>query len=211
MQTGLRYITIHPVRARVPLLSRVHDRVPLVYASFLFIFFVFFSFHPIDYVRPSFLSPLVVTQIRGHIAGSFPSSPLRTVRSYGLSDPPEKRVRPLYNRYLVYVFRNKISALASIFFFFWTKKHSTWSKIWLVCNLGFVDVGSSSGRRYTSASLCFLFMPFPFFAFAILSLCIYFDQSAPWINLLPKTAYRFRSRLLIHIGNHNSGKLHLTR
>ena len=35
-------------------------------------------FHPIYYVRPSFLSLLrVVTQIRGHIAGSSPPTPLR--------------------------------------------------------------------------------------------------------------------------------------
>ena len=42
----------------------------------LFFFFSYFFFHPIYCVRPSILSLLVVTQIRGHIAGSSP--PLRT-------------------------------------------------------------------------------------------------------------------------------------
>ena len=36
-------------------------------------------FHPIYYLRPSFLSLLVATQIRGHIAGSSPPSPVRFV------------------------------------------------------------------------------------------------------------------------------------
>ena len=35
-----------------------------------FLFFFSFFFHPIYYLRPSILSLLVVTQIRGHIAGS---------------------------------------------------------------------------------------------------------------------------------------------
>ena len=39
-----------------------------------------FSSHPIYYLRPSFLFLLVVTQIRGHITGSFPPFPLRFVR-----------------------------------------------------------------------------------------------------------------------------------
>ena len=39
-------------------------------------FFSLFFFHPIYYLRPSILSLLVATQIRGHIAGS--SSPLPT-------------------------------------------------------------------------------------------------------------------------------------
>ena len=37
--------------------------------------FFFFFFHPIYYLRPSILSLLVVTQIRGHIAGSSPPLP----------------------------------------------------------------------------------------------------------------------------------------
>ena len=50
---------------------------------FFFLFFVFSFFffpHPIYDLRPSFLSLLVVTQIRGHIAGSFPPLPT-TVRA----------------------------------------------------------------------------------------------------------------------------------
>ena len=39
----------------------------------------FCCFFPFHYLRPSFLSLLVVIQIRGHIAGSSPPSPLRTV------------------------------------------------------------------------------------------------------------------------------------
>ena len=38
-------------------------------------FFFFLFFHPIYYVRPSILSLLVVTQIRGHITGSSPPLP----------------------------------------------------------------------------------------------------------------------------------------
>ena len=38
----------------------------------LLFFSSFFFFHPIYYLRPSVLSLLVVTQIRGHIAGSSP-------------------------------------------------------------------------------------------------------------------------------------------
>ena len=55
--------------------------VPLFFV-FRFSFFVFFFFsHPMYYRGPSFfLSPLVVTQIRGHIAGSFPPLPT-TVRA----------------------------------------------------------------------------------------------------------------------------------
>ena len=45
------------------------------HTSETFLFFCFF-FHPIYYLRPSVLSLLVVTQIRGHIAGC--SSPLPT-------------------------------------------------------------------------------------------------------------------------------------
>ena len=46
------------------------------------VFFSFFFLHPIYYL-PSFLSLLVVTQIRDHIAGSSPPpSPLRTVQQY---------------------------------------------------------------------------------------------------------------------------------
>ena len=57
---------------------------------------VFFFFHPIYHVRPSFcsLSLLVLTQIRGHIAGSSPPI-LTTVR-------------------FLYFYREKISALASL-------------------------------------------------------------------------------------------------
>ena len=43
----------------------------LVVGFFFFLFF-FFIFHPIYDLRPSVLSLLVVTQIRGHIAGSSP-------------------------------------------------------------------------------------------------------------------------------------------
>ena len=48
--------------------------------------FLFFL-HPIHYLRPSILSLLVVTQIRGHIAGSSPPLPT-TVRA--LHFYPEK-------------------------------------------------------------------------------------------------------------------------
>ena len=42
----------------------------------LFIFFIITFFaHPIYYLRPSVLSLLVITQIRGHIAGSLPPRP----------------------------------------------------------------------------------------------------------------------------------------
>ena len=40
---------------------------------FILFIYLFFS-HPIYYLRPSILSLLVVTQIRGHIAGSSPLS-----------------------------------------------------------------------------------------------------------------------------------------
>ena len=44
-----------------------------------FVVFVFFC-HPVYYLHPFFLAPsLVATQIRGHIAGSFPPSPPRFV------------------------------------------------------------------------------------------------------------------------------------
>ena len=42
--------------------------------------FFFLLLHPMYYLRPSILSLLVVTQIRGHIAGSFPPLPT-TVRA----------------------------------------------------------------------------------------------------------------------------------
>ena len=69
------------------MLSRVLQR-------FLFLFSFFFFFHPIYYLRPYSLSLLVVTQIRGHIAGSSP--PLPTA------------VRALH------FYREKISALSSL-------------------------------------------------------------------------------------------------
>ena len=47
--------------------------------------FSFFFFHPIYYICPSFLSLLVVTQIRGHIAGSSPPSPVRFVPCFVLA------------------------------------------------------------------------------------------------------------------------------
>ena len=61
--------------------------IPLFLSTILgpdyFLLFFFFSFNPLIYLRPSFLSPsysVVVTQIRGHIAGSFPPFPT-TVRA----------------------------------------------------------------------------------------------------------------------------------
>ena len=57
-------------------------------------FFFSFFFHPIYYLRPSILSLLFVTQIRGHIAGSSP--PLPTTVS------------------ALYFYREKISALSSL-------------------------------------------------------------------------------------------------
>ena len=56
--------------------------------------FLSFFFHPIYYLRPSILSLLVVTQIRGHIAGSSPPLPT-TVRG-------------------LHFCREKISALSSL-------------------------------------------------------------------------------------------------
>ena len=49
--------------------------------SYKYCYTSLFVFYPISYLRPSFysLSLLVVTQIRGHIAGSSPPSPLRFV------------------------------------------------------------------------------------------------------------------------------------
>ena len=67
---------------------------PLQFPFFSFSFFLFF--HPIYYLRPSILSLslLVVTQIRGHIAGSSPPLPT-TVRA-------------------LHFYREKISALSSL-------------------------------------------------------------------------------------------------
>ena len=67
----------------------------LYQASFFSFFFPFFS-HPIYYLRPSILSPsyVVVTQIRGHIAGSSPPLPT-TVGA-------------------LHFYREKISALSSL-------------------------------------------------------------------------------------------------
>ena len=62
--------------------------------SVLFFSLAIFFFHPIYYLRPSILSLLVVTQIRGHIAGSSPPLPT-TVRA-------------------LYFYREKISALSSL-------------------------------------------------------------------------------------------------
>ena len=59
-----------------------------------FFFRLFFFSHPIYYLRPSILSLLVVTQIRGHIAGSSPPLPT-TARA-------------------LHFFREKISALSSL-------------------------------------------------------------------------------------------------
>ena len=56
--------------------------------------FFFLLLHPMYYLRPSILSLLVVTQIRGHIAGSFPPLPT-TVRA-------------------LHFYREKISALSSL-------------------------------------------------------------------------------------------------
>ena len=55
---------------RVPL--RTREVITTAAVSFIFIFFSPSFFHPIYYLRPSFLSLLVVPQIRGHIAGSSP-------------------------------------------------------------------------------------------------------------------------------------------
>ena len=47
-----------------------------VYIPGMYIYIYFLFFHPIYYLRPSILSlQLVVTQIRGHIAGSSPPLP----------------------------------------------------------------------------------------------------------------------------------------
>ena len=45
-----------------------------------YLFFFFFFPHPIYYLRPSVLSLLVVTQIRGHIAGFSPPLPTTVTR-----------------------------------------------------------------------------------------------------------------------------------
>ena len=45
----------------------------------LILFYFFFLSHPIYYLRPSFLSLVVVTQVRGRIAGSSPPFSLRLV------------------------------------------------------------------------------------------------------------------------------------
>ena len=68
----------------------------VLYISILYIYLALFFCHPIYYLRPSVLSPsyLVVTQIRGHIAGSSPPLPT-TVRA-------------------LHFYRDKISALSSL-------------------------------------------------------------------------------------------------
>ena len=64
---------------------------------FLFLFLIVFFFHPIHYLRLSILSLLVVTQIRGHIAGSSPPLPTTVryifiARTYQLFLPSSTRV-----------------------------------------------------------------------------------------------------------------------
>ena len=53
-----------------------------------YVLVLFFFFHPIYYLRPSILSLLVATQIRGHIAGSSPPLPttVRTLRLFSRED-----------------------------------------------------------------------------------------------------------------------------
>ena len=59
---------------------------------------IVFFHHLIRYIRPSFLSPpVVVTQVRGHIAASFPPLPT-TVRALDVSSRED--VNPCFPRRL---------------------------------------------------------------------------------------------------------------